>query len=129
MLKLRCSKQLSSGIQIFQHFRICFFHKQTGKRCLLCQFTFAIYKLYKRKIVVSSYIGIIFTKGRCNMNNTGTICHGYIGIACYEKSFFILCIGTLFGAGIQWLIFSVFQCCSRKTVKDLISLYAFLFVS
>ena len=41
---------------------------------------FAIYKLYKWKVIFTSYIGIVFTKCRSDMNDTGTICqwlHSY----------------------------------------------------
>ncbi len=49
------------------------------KVCLSCHVTFSIYELYKWKVVFSSNLCIILTKCRCNVYNTCTIAHCYIG--------------------------------------------------
>ena len=121
MFKLRCCKKLSFRIQIFQHFRICFLYKKSGKWRLCAHLTFLCNKLYKWKIVVSSNIGIVLTKGRSDMHDTGTIGHGYISITSHEETFLVLFVCALFGTSIQWLILLALQIASLISLKHLIS--------
>ena len=39
---------------------------------------FTVYQLYKRKIIFSAYVCIVFTECRCDMNHAGTVCQGNV---------------------------------------------------
>ena len=98
MLKLRRIEKLALLVKVNQHKRVCILYKFTGIWCLRSHLTFSVYKLYKRKIILTAHAAVIFTKSRCDMNNTGTIAHGYIIITYYKMSFFALFLYKLAGA-------------------------------
>ena len=50
----------------------------TGIRSLCGQITLAVYELYEGQLIVTSDTAVVFTESRCDMNDTGTIGHGYI---------------------------------------------------
>ena len=68
MLELWCVEQKSFFVKVNQYLWICILYEDSRIRGFLCQITLAIYELYKRKIVLSSYICIVLTKCRCDMN-------------------------------------------------------------
>ena len=73
MLEFRCVKQFSFFVKIDQNVFIRILYKFAGVRCVFCQLALAVYKLYKRKIIVTSDIRIIFTECRCNVYDTCTV--------------------------------------------------------
>ena len=73
MLEFRCVKQLALRIQILDNLRICLFNKDSCIRSLFGKFTLAIDKLYKWEVIISANLGIVLTKCRCDMNDTGTV--------------------------------------------------------
>ena len=121
MLKLRCIEELSFLIQIDKDILIGILHELTGIRCLCGKASLAINKLYKRKVIVTANSRIIFTKSRCDMNDTGTICHGYIVITGNEKAFLMLLFGTFSCAGIKRFVFTAFQILTLISLKNFIS--------
>ena len=103
MLKLRSIKQQSFCFQIFQYFRIralyirIFLHFRFGRFCshsckwsLLSHTSFLVYEFHQRKVVFTSHTGIILTKSRRDMNDTGTIRHSYIIITDHIVCFLVL---------------------------------------
>ena len=96
MLKFRCVKKQSFFFQVFQYHWICLFHKYTFIRCLFCHLTFAVYQLNKRKVISTSYLGIIFTKCRCDMNHTGTIGQCNVISTCDKVAFFVLFLTDIY---------------------------------
>ena len=82
MLKLRRVKQQSLALQILQNHRVRLLHKHTRIRGFFRHLTLAVYKLYKRKVIFSADICIILTKRRRNMNDTSTVRHRNIIVAC-----------------------------------------------
>ena len=121
MFKLRCVKQKTLCFQIFQHFRIgtlyirVFFHLCFGWFCShTCKWSFRshasllIHKFYQRQVIFSSHTGIIFTKCRCNMNDTSTIRHGYVIITDYIMCLFMLFFCFLCSTFIQCHILFIF---------------------
>ena len=73
MLELRRVEKLALCLQILQYLRIRFFHKDTGIRRLLGQFTFSVYKLHERQVIFSADIRIILTECRSDVNDSGTV--------------------------------------------------------
>ena len=96
MLKLRCIKKLSFFIQIDKDILIGILHELTGVRCLCGKASLAINELYKRKVIVTADSRIVFTKSRRDVNDTGTVCHGYIGVTYNVMRFFVLFFNDLF---------------------------------
>ncbi len=76
MLKFRCFEEvpLCPDLRTFGSA----FLQNTCIRCLFGQITFSVYELYKRKVILAADTAVVFTKCRCDMNNTGTIAHGYV---------------------------------------------------
>ena len=109
MLKLRCLKQLAPSIQVLEYLRVCLLDKQTCKRSLLRQLAFSVDKLYERKIVIASHVGIVLTKRRCNVHDTGTIGHSYIAVAGHEKALLSLLVSDFLSTVKQWLVLLVLQ--------------------
>ena len=87
MLKLRSVEQKSCLLQINEYRLICILYEQSCVRCFLCHITLAIDKLNEWKVVFSSDVCIVLTKCRCDMNDTCTVGHRYIGITCNVMSF------------------------------------------
>ena len=100
MLKLRRVKQPAFFIQVYQYLRICIFYEQSGIRSLLRHIALSVYKLDERKVIVASDPGVVFTECRCDMNDTGTVCHGNVIIYGYKMRFLVLFLGSLVCAGI-----------------------------
>ena len=109
MLKFRCIKEFSFFVKILKYKRISFLYKDSCIWSLCCHITFTVYKLYKRKIIVTSDTAVVFTECRCDMNDTGTITHSYIVICCNEVSFLFLFCCCLSCTCKKRLIFFVFQ--------------------
>ena len=121
MLKLRCIKKLSFFIQIDKDILIGILHELTGVRCLCGKASLAINELYKRKVIVTADSRIVFTKSRRDVNDTGTVCHGYIVIAGDKEAFLVLLFGTFSCAGIKRFVFTAFQILTLISLKDFIS--------
>ena len=75
---------------------------------------------------MTSDIRIILTECRCDMNDTGTICHRNVSITCYKKSLFMLLIGNNLGAVIKWLIFLVLKIFTFVSFKYFVSFMSLL---
>ena len=78
MLELRSIKKLTPRIKVNQYLGVRILYKESRKRSLLGHLSLAVNKLYKRKVIITSDIGIVLTECRCNMYNTGTVCHGNV---------------------------------------------------
>ena len=125
MLKLRCLKQLAPSIQVLEYLRVCLLDKQTCKRSLLRQLAFSVDKLYERKIVIASHVGIVLTKRRCNVHDTGTIGHSYIAVAGHEKALLSLLVSDFLSTVKQWLVLLVLQILTNISLQYFVSILAF----
>ena len=126
VLKFRSIKQKASLIQVFKYHRIRFLYKHTAKWCIVCHVTFAVNKLNKRHIVFFSDLGVILTKRRSDMNNTGTVCQRYITITGNVERFLMLFFSNICRTLIQRLIFFVFQIFTCVSFQNFISRLSFL---
>ena len=137
MLNLRSRKKDSSLIKILQDLRItadstfldlCFgrlaAHARKLSRLRL-HAAVVIHHLDKRCVVFAAHAGIVFTKCRCNMNDTGTIGHRDIVIAVYEECLLMLAVRAVLCALIQGLVFPVLQITSLIGLKNLIGRLSF----
>ena len=89
VLEQRCIKQKILVLECLQNRHICFLAEGARPRSFLGHFTFFVYELYERKIVSVADFGVVLTKCRGDMNNTGTIGQCYVGIADYIVCFFV----------------------------------------
>ena len=126
MLKFRSIEQLAFFFKISQYHWVCFLNKYTGIWCLSSKITLAIYKLYKRKVIFTSYTAVVFTKCRSDMNDTGTITHGNVVITYEIMRFLALGCYIVTCAFKQRLIFLVFQVFSFIGFQNLICRLFFL---
>ena len=120
MLKFRSIKKLAFFIKILKYQRIRFLNKHSCIWSLCSHITLTVYKLYKRKIIFTTYTAVILTKCRCDMNNTCTITHSYIVIGCNIMSFLFLSCSFSSCALKQWLICFVFQILTNILLKNLV---------
>ena len=90
MLKPGRIKELSFFIQIRQNILVCILNKLSCISSFLRQLTLSVNKLKEGQVISSSHLGIIFTKGRSDVNDTGTIGHSDIGVTGYIMAFFVL---------------------------------------
>ena len=125
MLELRCVEQLALCIQILKYQRICVFYKFSGIRGLCGQVTLAVYELYERKLIVTSDTAVVFTEGGSDMNDTGTIGHGYITVAGYEMCIFLLLLSGISGTLVQRLILLVLQILTYIGLQYFVSILSF----
>ena len=120
MFKLGSCKQKSALIQLNQNFGIRRFYSlihfslgrlctHTAKGSFIQHLTFFVYHLNERKVIVSSYVCIVFTEGRCNMYDTGTICHSNVLITGYKEALLVLLVCTNLCTIIKRLELFVFQ--------------------
>ena len=120
MLKFRSIKQLAFFFKISQHHWVCFFNKYTGIWCLRSKIALTVYKLYKWKVIFTSYAAVVFTKCRRNVNDTGTIAHGNVIIAYNIVCFLALGCYIVTCTFEKRLIFLVFQIFTLVGFKNLI---------
>ena len=126
MLEFRCFEEFSFFVQIYQNLRIRIFYKNICIRCFFGQMTFSVYKLYERQVVIASDTAVVFTECRCDMNDTGTIAHGYISITGNKMSFLFLFFCCFACACIQRFVFFVFQIFSGVFFKHFVSRFFFV---
>ncbi len=105
MFKLRRPEQKSLLFQILQYRHVRVLHKHTGVVCLLGHLTFAVHELHKRQVIFAPYGSVVLTKGRRDMNDTGTIRHRDISVTSDIIPFFVLFLTYIEGKIKQWLIF------------------------
>ena len=105
MLEFRSFEQLSVFIKVNKNILIGILNELACIRSIFRKFTLTVNKLYKRKIVLTSYIRIVFTKCRCNMYNTCTICHSNVRITYYVMSLLTLLKHTFLSALKERLVF------------------------
>ena len=125
VLKFRRVKEQSSCVQILQNFRICFLYKQSCKRRRFRHVSFLVHKLYKGKVIFSSYICVVLTERRRDVNNTGTVCQCNICVTGHIKCFLILLCSRIRRALIKGLIFLALKISSLVCLKDLICRFSF----
>ena len=125
MLELRCIEQLALCIQILKYQRICIFYEFSGIRGLCGQITLAVYELYEGQLVITSDTSVVFTESRCDMNDTGTVGHGYITVAGYEMCLFLLLLGGISRTLVQRLILLVLQILTNISLQYFVSILAF----
>ena len=119
VLKFRSGEEKASLVQIFQNHRICFLAENAGPGSFRSHLTFGVYQLQKRQVIFLTNLGVVLTESRCDMNDTGTIAHSYIGIADNVVRFFL----QLFEV-IERLIFFVFQIFSFVGLQNLVGTFA-----
>ena len=124
MLELRCIEQLALCIQILKHQRICVFYEFSGIRGLCGQITLAVYELYEGQLVITSDTAVVFTESRCDMNDTGTVGHGYITVAGYEMCLFLLLLGGISRTLVQRLVLLVLQILTNIGLQYFVSILA-----
>src|SRR5574344_1192282 len=109
MLEFRRVVKLAFFFKVFKYHRISLLYEDSGIRCLRCKVSLSINELNKRKIVFTSYICIIFTKCRSDMNDSGTICHCDIRVTSYEEALLMLLVSACFSTCIERFIFLMFK--------------------
>ena len=114
VFKLRCIVEKPSVLQILKNRHICILAESTCPVSLLRHLTLFIHQLNKGEVIAASYLGVIFTKSRRNMNHTCTICEGYIICTSHIVSFF----SWIYKAEQRFILF-VFQVCSFIVFQDL----------
>ena len=88
VLKFRGGEKCAGFFQVFQNLRVGIFNKHTFPFGFFCHLTLAVYKLNKRQVVLSAYIGVVLAECRCNVNDTCTVFCGYIACAGYKPALF-----------------------------------------
>ena len=136
MLELRSVEENSSLREILENRRIgadcALFHLCLGRfaahagklSCLRSHAAVIVHHLNERSIVFSSDAGIVFTECRCDMNDTGTVGHGYIIVAVYKECLLVLLLHGIRGALIERLVFLALQLDTLHLFENLIRLLA-----
>ena len=119
VFKLRSGKEKASLVQVFQDHGICFLTENACPGSFRSHLTLGVYQLQERKVISSADFGVILTEGRSDMNNTGTITHGYIGIADN-----VICFFLQFLEVVERLILFVLQIFSFIGLQNLIGALA-----
>ena len=132
VLKLRRIKEKAACIEFLQDFgigadrtvlQLCIgrFRAHSGKRSFLGHKALGVDKAYERHVVFAADTVIVFTESRCDVNDAGTVGHGYIVVTYDEESLALLICHRVTCAGVQRLIFFVFQIFSCVSFQDLVS--------
>ena len=80
----------------------------------------AVHHLNKRRVVLPSDSGVVFTECRSDMNYAGTICHGNIIVRVDEECLFMLFCHSVCGTLVQRLVFLVFKVFTLICLQHLI---------
>ena len=133
MLKLRCGKEHAPLLEVRQNCRVSAdcrriilqlslrrFAAHAGKRRIVCHNALVIYELQKRQVVIAADPRIVFTESRCDVDDTGTVCHRNVAVAGHEMCFLVKLFRTLAGALVKRLIFSVFQLAALEGIQHLV---------
>ncbi len=99
-----------------RYHRICFLAENAGPGSFRSHLTFGVYQLQKRQVIFLTNLGVVLTESRCDMNDAGTIAHGYIGIADNVVRFFLQLCCTV----IERLVFFVLQIFSFVGLQNLV---------
>ncbi len=120
MLELGRGKQLVLRVQIPDDIRVRILHELPCIGRLLSHVSPAVHKLHQGQAVLSAHVGIIFTEGRGNMDDSSTVRHGDIGVAGHVMGLLALSGSLLPGAGKQRLILPIFQILSPISLQHLV---------
>jgi hypothetical protein len=121
VLENRRVKKQSSGFKVPKDHRIGFLYKYTVPLFTVGHVALAIYQLYERHIILASDTGIILTESRSGMNDTGTVCHGYVVIDYDVMCFLVLLVGSLCGSFEKGLVLHSLEVLSDVLFKNLVS--------
>ena len=89
MLIRHLLQKLAFHVEFLDDERISVLNKETCELfALLRKRTVFFYELYERKIIVTADSCVVFTECRGDMNDTGTVAHGYIAVCTDFKGFF-----------------------------------------
>ena len=128
--KLLCGKILQNfGIRAdspLLHFLLRRLAAHSGERRLGLHPALVINHLHQREVIVPSDPGIVFTEGRSDMDNAGTVGHGDIGVAGDEECFAMglkNCVGR---ALVEGLIFPMLEFGTLVCLQSLIGRLAVL---
>ena len=125
MLKLRRGEQFSLPVQVADDIRVRVLDKFSGVRSLLGHISPPVHKLHQGQAVLPSHIGIVLTKGRGDVHDTGTVGHGDIAVAGHIVGLFPLSCRLLSGAGKEGFILPVLQILPFVSLQHLIGRGAF----
>ena len=120
VLELRRIVQLSLLVEVAQNQRIRLLDEDACIRRLLRQLTLSVDKLHERKIIGLPDSAVVLTKCRCNMNDTGTICHRDIIVAGDIEPLLELLCRRLTCAGVERLILAALQVGSPVGFQNLV---------
>ena len=81
MLKLRRLDQQSALLQILQNELVRVLDEHAGPLGLLGQAALRIHQLNERQVILTTHAGVVLTECRRNVNDTGAVAHGDVGIA------------------------------------------------
>ena len=127
MLEFRSIEEFAFFVQVCENHRVCFLYENASVWSLFCQVTLSVYELYEWKVIVTSDSAVVFTKCRCDMNDTCTIAHSNVCVTCYEMSFLFLFCCCFSCTCKKWLILFVFQICSFVGFQNFVCFFTFLF--
>ena len=133
MLKLRSGKEKPSLVQFLQDLRIgadcALLHlllgglaAHAGKGSSFLHLSVVIHQLHEGCIILAAHAGVVFTEGRCDMNDAGTVGHGDIVVAVDEKCLLVLLLHHVGSALVQGLILLVFQVFALHGLQHLVGL-------
>ena len=126
VLELGSIEELPCGIQILKNKGIGILDELSFVRGIGGHITLAVYELNERKIVFAAHTGVVFTECGSDMNDTGTVGHGYIVIDYNVMCFFVLLIGSLCGSFEKGLVLHSLEVFSDILLKNFVSGCIFL---
>ena len=131
VLHLRRREQQAALFQIFQHggvralfsalhlrFRRLAAHP--GERRFRLHAAVLVHHLHEGRVVFPSDPCVVFAERRRRMNDARAVFHRDVAVALHEKRFFMLFFGRFGSAGVQRLIFAVFELFSGHFRKNFV---------
>ena len=119
MLKFRCGKQQAPLLQILEDHGVRLLYEYAFPTGISGHVALFVHQLHEGQIIFPAHLGIVLTKGGGDMNDTGTVFHGYIGIADHIVALLVLFFSNLCRSGVKGLVFLMLQLASLIGLQDL----------
>ena len=124
MLELRRVVEFAFLVEVHEDFRVGVLDEHAGIRGLGFQFTLLVDHLDEGKVIVAADASVVLTEGGSDVDDTGTVIHGDVGVAGDEEALLALFVGEGLLEVVERLVLFVFEVLAHIGLEDFISGFA-----
>ena len=124
MLELRRVVEFAFLVEVHEDFRVGVLDEHAGVGSLGFQFTLLVDHLDEGKVIVAADASVVFTESGGDVDDTGTVIHGDVGVAGDEEALLALFVGEGLLEVIKRLVLFVFEVLAHVGLEDFVSGFA-----